>query len=173
MRTKFVAMLAPALALGVLAVSAEAQQHRATRLGNPATRFAKPIRQADDVRVLVRGDRTKADVAAILNEVGWKGSIEDLDRAAATAEISEVQVPTGTHLPFMASRMHGRPHALVDVLWAGRQTDRRAGVRVLLELRALSPRDAQGLRQLLDRKPRQGRRRPEVRSPCPRRRSCP
>ncbi len=56
MRTKIVAMLAPALALGVLAVSAEAQQHRATRLGNPATRFGKPIRQADDVRVLVRGD---------------------------------------------------------------------------------------------------------------------
>ena len=119
MRTKIVAMLAPALALGVLAVSAEAQQHRATRLGNPATRFAKPIKQADDVRVLVRGDRTKADVAAILNEVAWKGSIEDLDRAAATAEISEVQVPTGTRLPFMASRMHGRPHVLVDVLWAG------------------------------------------------------
>ena len=121
MRTKFLAMLAPALALGVLAVSAEAQQHRATRLGNPATRFAKPIRQADDLRVLVRGDRTKADVAAILNEVGWKGSIEDLDRAAATAEISKVQVPPGTHLPFMASRLHGRPHVLVDVLWAGRK----------------------------------------------------
>jgi hypothetical protein len=38
MRTKFVAMLAPALAPGVFAVTAGAQQHRATRLGNPATR---------------------------------------------------------------------------------------------------------------------------------------
>jgi hypothetical protein len=61
----------------------------------------------------------KADVAAILNEVGWKGSIEDVNRAAATAEISAVQVPTGTRLPYMASRKSKRPHALVDVLWAG------------------------------------------------------
>ena len=119
MRTKLVAVLAPALALGVLAFSAEAEQHRATRLGSPATRFSKPVKHGDDVRVLVRGDRTRADVATILNEVAWKGSIEDLDRAAASAEILEVQIPTGTHLPFMASRIHGRPHALVDVLWAG------------------------------------------------------
>ena len=119
MRANLVVMLAPALALGVLAVCADAEQHRATRLGNPATRFAKPIRQADDVRVLVRGDKTKADVAAILNEVAWKGSLDDLDRAAAAAVISAVQIPTGTHLPFMASRHNGRPHALVNVLWAG------------------------------------------------------
>lgn len=121
MRTKFVAMLAPALALGVLAVSAEAQQHRATRLGNPATRFAKPMKKADDLRVLLRSDKMKADVAAILNEVGWKGNHEDVDRAAATAEISEVKVPTGTRLPFMASRKNRKPHALVDVLWAGKK----------------------------------------------------
>jgi hypothetical protein len=119
MRIKFVAMLAPALALGVLAVSAEAQQHRATRLGNPATRFATPLKKSDDLRVLLRSDKMKADVAAILNEVGWKGNHEDVDRAAATAEISEVQVPTGTRLPFMASRKNRKPHALVDVLWAG------------------------------------------------------
>ena len=63
MRTKLVAVLAPALALGVLAFSAEAEQHRATRLGSPATRFSKPVKHGDDVRVLVRGDRTRADVA--------------------------------------------------------------------------------------------------------------
>jgi hypothetical protein len=119
MRTKFTAILAPALALGVLAVTAEAQQHKAIRLGNPATRFAKPLKKADDLRVLLRSDKMKADVAAILNEVAWKGNIEDLDRAAAAAEISEVQVPTGTRLPFMASRKNTKPHALVDVLWAG------------------------------------------------------
>ena len=119
MRTKFVAILAPALALGVLAVTAEAQQHRAIRLGNPATRFAKPLTKADDLRVLLRSDTMKADVAAILNEVGWKGNIEDVNRAAATAEISAIQVPTGTRLPFMASRKNKQPHALMDVLWAG------------------------------------------------------
>ena len=57
MRMKFVAIIAPALALGVLAVSAEAQQHKATRLGNPATRFAKPLKKPDDLRVLLRATR--------------------------------------------------------------------------------------------------------------------
>jgi hypothetical protein len=121
MRTKYAAILAPALALGVLAVSAEAQLHKAIRLGNPATRFSKPLKKADDLRVLLRGEKTKADVAAILSEVGWKGSLEDLDRAAAAAEITEVQVPSGTRLPFMASRKNRKPHALMDVLWAGRK----------------------------------------------------
>jgi hypothetical protein len=121
MRKRFTAILAPALALGVLAVTAEAQQHRATRLGNPATRFAKPLTKSDDLRVLLRADKMKADVAAILSEVGWKGNTEDLDRAAASAEISEVKVPSGTRIPFMASRANRKPHALVDVLWAGKK----------------------------------------------------
>ncbi|HXK11514.1 MAG TPA: hypothetical protein VMT70_17855 [Vicinamibacteria bacterium] len=121
MTKKLVAALAPALALGFVAVTAEAQQHKATRLGNPATRFAKSLKKPDDVRLLVRGDKTKADVAAILNEVGWKGSLEDLDRAAASAEITVVKIPSGTRLPFMASRKNRKPHALVDVLWAGRK----------------------------------------------------
>jgi len=119
MRIRFVAMLAPALALGALAVTAEAQQHRATRLGNPSTRFAKPLTQADDLRVLLRGETMKADVAAILREVGWKGNVEDLNRAAAAAEISAIQVPPGARLPFMASRKNRKPHVLMDVLWAG------------------------------------------------------
>jgi hypothetical protein len=121
MRTKFVALLAPALALGFVAVTAEAQQHKATRLGNPATRFSKPLKNPDDVRLLVRGEKTKADVAAILAEVGWKGSLEDLDRAAASADITVVEIPAGTRLPFMASRAHKKPHVLMDVLWAGRK----------------------------------------------------
>ena len=121
MRTKFAALLAPALALAFVAATAEAQQHKAIRLGNPATRFAKPMKKADDLRVLLRSEKMKADVAAILAEVAWKGNAEDLDRAAATAEISEIQVPSGTRLPFMASRKNKKPHALVDVLWAGRK----------------------------------------------------
>ena len=121
MRTKFTAILAPALALGVLAVTAEAQQHKATRLGNPATRFAKPLKKADDLRVLLRAEKMKADVAAVLAEEAWKGNVEDLDRAAATAEISEIQVPTGTRLPFMAARKNKKPHAMRDVLWAGKK----------------------------------------------------
>jgi hypothetical protein len=121
-RLKSAVILAPALALVVLAVPpASAQQHKATRLGNPATRFSKALKKPDDVRVLVRGEKTKADVAAILNEAAWKGNLEDLDRAAAAAEITTTQVPPGTRLPFMASRKNRKPHALIDVLWAGKK----------------------------------------------------
>lgn len=121
MSRKFTAVVVPAAALAFLAVSAEAQQHRATRLGNPATRFSRPLKKPDDVRVLIRGEKTKADVAAVLEEVGWKGSLEDLDRAAASADITVVAVPSGTRLPFMASRKNRKPHALLDVLWVGRR----------------------------------------------------
>jgi hypothetical protein len=122
MRPKLAVILAPALAVCFLAVSAEAQQHKATRLGNPATRFARKLpRKPDDVRLLLRGEKTKPDVAAILNEVGWKGNLEDLDRAAAAAEMTAVEVPSGTRLPFMASRKNRKPHALMDVLWAGKK----------------------------------------------------
>ncbi len=125
MKAKFAVILAPALALGVLAVDAEAQQHRATRLGNPATRFAKkPPKKPDDVRLVLRSEKTKADVAAILEQAGWQGDLADFDRAAASAEITEIEITPGTRLPFMASREKTRghkPHTLMDVLWAGRK----------------------------------------------------
>ena len=121
MSRKFTALLAAALTLGSLALTAEAQQHRAIRLGNPATRFAKPLKKSDDLRILLRSEKMKADIAAILAEAGWPGDQADLDRAAAAAEISAVQVAPGTRLPFMASRKNKKPHALIDVLWAGKK----------------------------------------------------
>jgi len=125
MRLKLVAILTSATVLGLFAICAEAQDHTAVRLGTAATRFApKPLTKSGDVRVLLRGDKTKADVSAILSGAGWKGSLEDLDRAAATAEITEVRIAPGTRLPFMASRSRGRdkkPYAMMNVLWAGRQ----------------------------------------------------
>ena len=94
----------------------------------------------------------------VLNEVGWKGNLEDFDRAAASAEITEVQIAPGTRLPFMSSRKNRKAHALVDVALGRQEADRRLRVRDDLELRALPRRDAQGLRQLLGRGARQGRR---------------
>ena len=60
-------------------------------------------------------------MAAVLNEVGWKGNLEDFDRAAASAEITAVQIAPGTRIPFMSSRKNKKAHALVDVLWAGKK----------------------------------------------------
>jgi hypothetical protein len=105
----------------LVATPADAQQHRATRLGNPATRFSKPLKKADDLRVLLRAEKMKADVAVVLQEVGWKGNLEDLDRGAATADIEEVEIAPGTRLPYMSARKGGKPVVLRDVEWAGKK----------------------------------------------------
>ena len=121
MSRKFTATLATALTLGALIMSAEAQQHRAIRLGNPATRFSKPLKKADDLRVLLRSEKLKADVAAVLADYGWQGDLADLDRAAASAEVTAIQVPPNTRLPFMAARKNKKAYAMRDVLWAGKK----------------------------------------------------
>jgi hypothetical protein len=116
MSRKIAASISAALALGVFGIAVEAQQHRATRLGNPATRFAPPLRQPDDLRRLLRAEKMKSDIAAVLAEVGWAGDVADLDRAAASAEVQAIQVPSGTRLPFMAARRKGKAYAMRDVL---------------------------------------------------------
>ncbi len=121
MSRKIAASISAALALGVFGIAVEAQQHRATRLGNPATRFAPPLRQPDDLRRLLRAEKMKSDIAAVLAEVGWAGDVADLDRAAASAEVQAIQVPSGTRLPFMAARRKGKAYAMRDVLWAGKK----------------------------------------------------
>ena len=112
-----------ALAIGLLLLSpptaAHAQQHRATRLGHPTTRFAPPIDSEAELRERFRDPKLKADFASILRQMNWPGDPEDMHRAAATAEVTEIQLPVGTIMPFMSSRENGRPIALREVLWAG------------------------------------------------------
>jgi hypothetical protein len=96
-----------------------AQQHTATRLGNPATRFARPLRKPADLRALFRTPELQADIAAILFQSQWPGNFADFRRAAAEATITEIEIPPGTRLPAMSSREQGKPVLLRDVLWAG------------------------------------------------------
>ncbi len=105
--------------LTALAGAPAQAEHRATRLGHPATRFAPPLTKPEQLRQLLTSERLRSDVASILRQAGWPGSVEDLRRAAATAEIAEVKLPKGTRLPFMSSRTDGKPIALIDVLWVG------------------------------------------------------
>ena len=120
MRSKVTTSLTLAAALALAATApAVAQQHKATSLGNPATRFAKPLKKGDDLRVLLRSEKAKADVVAVLQDAGWAGDVADLERAAATAEVVPVQIAPGTAIPFMAARKNGKAYAMKDVLWAG------------------------------------------------------
>jgi uncharacterized repeat protein (TIGR01451 family) len=103
----------------LVTASVQAQQHRAVRLGHPSTRFAPPLTEPEQLRALLTDQKLQPDVAAILQQVEWRGNSEDLRRAAASATITEVKLPIGTRMPFMSSRKDGKPIALIDVLWDG------------------------------------------------------
>lgn len=116
----------PRLLLGLLLTlllgfqpAALAQTHRATRLGDPAHRFAPPLHGPEDLRKLMQDDQLQADIKAILDQAGWPGNPEDIRHAASTGEITRITLPPGTRMPFMSSRDQGKPVALIDVVWAG------------------------------------------------------
>ncbi|HEY1718146.1 MAG TPA: hypothetical protein VGH42_07605 [Verrucomicrobiae bacterium] len=113
-----------ALMLGLLlafTVAARAEHHRATRLGNPATRFAPALHTPDDLRARFRDDELRPDFAEILRQWGWQGNIEDFFAAGLTNEIVEWQIPVGGTMPFMSSREDGKPVCLRNVKWAGQE----------------------------------------------------
>lgn len=115
------ALLGFAAGLVLFCSPAEAQQHRATRLGNPATRFAPPLYTPDDLRARFRDPKLRPDFASVLAQWGWAGNLEDLFRAAEAAEVVEWPIPVGERMPFMSSREGGRAICLKDVLWAGKE----------------------------------------------------
>lgn len=101
--------------------TAEAESHRATRLGNPATRFAPPVKTPEELRSRFRDPRLQPDFAAVLKQWGWQGDIGDMFRAAEHAQISDITIPVGSTMPFMSSREKGRAICLRNVLWAGKE----------------------------------------------------
>ena len=101
------------------AVPVQGQQHYATRLGNPATRFATPLQTPEDLRRMLTSEALRADVTFIARESGYQGDMEDLRQAALKANILELKIPTKTLLPAMSTREHGRAVLLREVLWNG------------------------------------------------------
>lgn len=110
-----------ALPVVLACASIYAEQHRATHLGAPATRFAPPLNAPDDLRSRFRDENLRPDIASILAQWGWTGNLDDLRFAALTNEITEIKIPTGTVMPFMSSREGGRPICLRNVTWAGKE----------------------------------------------------
>ena len=65
--------------LVLLAVTpGQAQQHTATRLGNPATRFAKPLQFPEDFRALFRSEALRADVDSIIQQCHYQLSCAEM-----------------------------------------------------------------------------------------------
>lgn len=113
--------LAAAIALVLFATPAQAEQHRATFLGNPATRFAPPIKTPEELRSRFRDPKLKPDFAAVLEQWGWTGDLADLFHAAETNAIVEAPIAVGSTMPFMSSREKGKAICLRNVLWAGKK----------------------------------------------------
>lgn len=115
-------LLLPMLALWFLpAISLPAQQHFATRLGNPATRFATPLQTPDDFRRMLTSEALRADVNFIARESGYQGDLDDLRRAATNSRILDLKIPTKTLLPAMSTRKDGKAVLLREVLWMGKE----------------------------------------------------
>ena len=104
-----------------LILGTRAESHRATQLGNPATRFADPITTVADLRERFRNAQLRADMEVVLRKWGWKGDVEDLFRAAATAEVADTKIAIGQVMPFMSSRENTVPICLRNVTWAGKE----------------------------------------------------
>ncbi len=98
-----------------------AQQHRATHLGNPATRFAEPLETPDDLRRVFLAEPLQEDIAKILRMSGFLGDIGDFRAAVASAAVNELSIAPGTLLPAMSTRVDGQPALLREVLWAGKE----------------------------------------------------
>lgn len=101
--------------------AAPAQQHFATRLGNPATRFADPLQTPEDLRRMLTSEKLRADVDFITRESGFKGDLEDLRRAARTEKIMELRIPHKTVMPAMSTREQGKAVLLREVMWMGKE----------------------------------------------------
>ena len=98
-----------------------AQQHFATRLGNPATRFADPLQTPDDLRRMLTSEKLRADVDFIARESGFKGDLEELRSAARTAKILELRIPHKSVMKAMSTREKGQPVLLREVMWMGQE----------------------------------------------------
>lgn len=98
-----------------------AEPHRATRLGNPATRFAAPLKTPEDLRRTLLSEALREDVQLILRLSDYNGPFEDFQQAATQAPIRELSIPVGTILPAMSTRRKGKAHLLRNVLWAGKK----------------------------------------------------
>ncbi|HET6268240.1 MAG TPA: hypothetical protein VFG11_11020 [Acidobacteriota bacterium] len=89
------------------------------KLGNPGTAFWKPpLKTVADVKKMVQARRT--DIAAILQQRGWSGNVDDLVNAVNTANVTETTIDPGATLPFMGYRKHGKPAYFENVTWGGR-----------------------------------------------------
>lgn len=100
---------------------AQTEVHRSTRLGNPATRLAPPLKTPEDLRRTLSSDALREDVQQVARMSGYLGDMADFHKAVETAPIKEIAIPPNTLLPAMSTRKKGKVDLLRNVLWAGKK----------------------------------------------------
>ena len=100
---------------------AQTEVHRSTRLGNPATRFAPPLKTPEDLRRTLSSDALREDVQQVARLSGYLGDMADFRKAVETAPVKEIAIPPNTLLPAMSTRKKGKVDLLRNVLWVGRK----------------------------------------------------
>jgi len=93
--TRRTASLSLATLFLVLSTAAPAQTepHRATRLGNPATRFADPLKSPDDLRRTLTSEALREDVREVAVEiVGFDAQACGGTHVATTAEVGHFRI---------------------------------------------------------------------------------
>ena len=100
---------------------AQTEVHRSTRLGNPATRFAPPLKTLEDLRRTLSSDALRDDVQQVARMSGYLGDMADFHKAVETAPVKEIAIPPNTLLPAMSTRKKGKVDLLRNVLWVGKK----------------------------------------------------
>lgn len=121
MKSYFSRCLALALLLLAFTATAQSEHHRATRLGNPSTRFAPTMHSPADLRARFADSKLRPDFVEVLRQWGWPGKLDDFFAAGLANEIVEWEIPVGDTMPFMSSREDGKPICLRNVTWAGQE----------------------------------------------------
>lgn len=107
--------------LSFQSVLAQTEVHRSTRLGNPATRFAPPLKTPEDLRRTLSSDALREDVQQVARMSGYLGDMADFHKAVETAPVKEIAIPPNTLLPAMSTRKKGKVDLLRNVLWVGKK----------------------------------------------------
>ncbi len=95
----------------------------ATRLGGP-NRFYGTVRNRAALQRMMRNQRAGRGITTVLQSTGLsslEGQIKQILTDADPARLSEVDVPIGTVISWMALRKNGRADVVRNIRWGGRR----------------------------------------------------
>lgn len=112
-----------ALLLGGSAPSFAQEFKTATRLGGP-TRFYTPVRTRPVLQRMMKNTRASQGISTVLQSTNLSSldpQVKQILTDADPSRLSEVDVPVGTTMQWMALRRNGRAEVVRNIRWGGRR----------------------------------------------------